>query len=493
MKKVVLCIIDGVGINPSSKGNAVLGANTKNLDEMLEKYPNAKLEASGTLVGLPDSQMGNSEVGHLNIGAGRVVDQLYQMINKDLEEGGLEKNDSFMKLINHVKLNNSKLHLSGLLSSGGVHSDIKHLIKIVEVCKKFGVDVCYHFITDGRDVSIGTAMKFIKEIQNLSYGEIVSIGGRLYAMDRNSNYDRVHKFYDCLVGKAEISDLTIDDYVLNNDQTDEFFEPTLFSNNYIKENDAFLFFNYRADRARQLMEILTVEHDYFDVIEFKNVLFMGLTEYKSTFTFDVLYKNIKVINPIGKVLADNNISQYRLAETEKYAHVTYYFDGGVEEDYALCDKKLIPSKNSISYASTPQMSAYEISDDLEEKITNKSYDFILVNFANGDMVGHTGDLDASIKAMEVLDECIFKLNQLCLDNNYLLVVTADHGNCEVMLDDDDNVVTSHTTNKVMLMINDLNIEIVDGKLGDIAPSILNLMGLKIPQEMSGNIIINEKK
>lgn len=495
MKKIVLCILDGVGINKDSYGNAVKLASKPNFHNVFNKFPCSSLEASGIEVGLPKGQMGNSEVGHMNIGAGRTVYQLYEVINNDMKNDGVYNNVGLLKLIDHVKKNNSKIHLCGLLSDGGVHSDIKHLIKLIDVCKSNNVEPMIHVITDGRDVAVDTALKYINMIDELDYGKIVSLSGRFYAMDRNNNFDRVKLAYDCIVGNCEVSNLSIQEYIkqsYDNNEMDEYIKPGLFSDDYLKENDGFLFFNYRADRARHLMEVFTTDHNYFDTKKNNNVLYLGLTEYKDSFDFDVMYPNVKVCNSLGKVLSVNKVRQYRLAETEKYAHVTYYFDGGIEEDFDYCDKKLIPSKNSISYASVPEMSAYEINDDLIDKIKNNEYDFILVNFANGDMVGHTGDLEASVKTVEVLDECMKKLNDACIENNYLLIVTADHGNCEEMLTSDGKIITSHSTNKVMFMVNSNDYELYDGKLGDIAPSILSLMDIEIPADMTGNIIIKKK-
>ena len=503
MKKVLLTILDGVGVRNDKHGNAFNTAHRPNFDYLFEKYPNSKLEASGTFVGLPDGQMGNSEVGHMNIGAGRIVYQPLTMIDKEIENKTFYQNEKILDVMGHVRKNNSKLHLFGLLSDGGVHSHINHLFALLDMCKMNGVDKVYiHICTDGRDVDPKSSYKYIKmledKIKELGIGEIATIGGRYYGMDRDNNYDRLKLAYDAIVeGKGEYynsNNIKVYlDYNYDNGITDEFLPPTIFTHNSkVEDNDGFITFNFRKDRIREMLTALTnPEFNDMNVKRFNNLKVLSMMPVVESVKAPFAFSDPNLNNIIGDVIANNNLSQLRIAETEKYAHVTFFFDGGKEINYPNEDKILIPSPKVATYDLMPSMSAYKVTDELLKSIDK--YDFIVLNFANGDMVGHTELFDATVKAVEVLDECIGKIYKKCKEIDMTMVITADHGNCDYMLDDKNNVVTSHSKSLVPFIITDKSYELKDGKLGDIAPTILSIMELSIPSEMTGEVLASVHK
>ncbi len=499
MKPLLLCILDGCGIRESEYGNAFLQANTPNYDYLLANFPNCKIEASGQLVGLPLGQMGNSEVGHMNIGAGRIVYQPLELINKSIADGTFFTNEEILKVINHVKKENSKLHIMGLISDGGVHSHIDHLMALLDMCKKNDVQELYlHLFTDGRDVSPTSAQTYISKVQakldEMGVGKIASISGRYYAMDRDNNYDRLIKAYDVIVnGRGEVRD-SIKDFIdesYQNGVTDEFLLPTRFvENGNVSENDGIIVYNYRRDRLRELLTAIT-NKDFNDmpVQRFTNlqvVTMMPVVEsVKAPFAFD----NPNLKNILGEYLAQNGLSQLRIAETEKYAHVTFFFDGGKEENYPNEKKILIPSPKVATYDLKPEMSSFEVTEALLKEMAN--FDVIILNFANGDMLGHTGVLEAAKKAIETLDGHLGRIYEKIKELGGVMIITADHGNCEEMLDENGNVLTAHTTNLVRLIITEKGLNLHDGKLGDIAPTMLDLLNLKKPDEMTGTSLITK--
>ena len=497
MKKIVLCIMDGVGIREEKYGNAVKSADTKNLDYLFNTYPHSLLHASGTLVGLPEGQMGNSEVGHLNIGAGRIVYQPLELISNSIRSKEIYDNDNINSVINHVKENNSRLHLLGLLSDGGIHSHINHLFGLLDVIKDKGVNEVYiHVFTDGRDTSPVSGVNYIKKLQNklndINIGKIATVSGRYYSMDRDNNWDRIRKSYDVLVnglGKINPNIIEYMEASYKKDITDEFIKPMLIDKNgIIRENDGLLVFNFRPDRLRELFKTVTnPDFNEFPHKTFKNIKLVTMMPVSDEVICTNAFSHQKLDNTLGEYLSTKGIKQLRIAETEKYAHVTYFFDGGVEKDLKDCDRILIPSPKVATYDLKPEMSAYEITDKLLNIIDK--YDLVILNFANGDMVGHTGDFDATVKAVEVVDECVGKIYKKIKELNGLLLVTADHGNSDYMLDEEGNVVTSHSTSLVPFIITDKNIKLKDGKLADIAPTILDLMDITIPSEMNGESLI----
>lgn len=497
MKKIVLCIMDGVGIRKEDHGNAVRTANTKILDNLIKFYPHSLLDASGESVVFPSGQMGNSEVGHSNIGAGRIVYQPLELISNNINSKRIYDNENINEVINHTKENNSKLHLLGLLSDGGIHSHINHLFGILDMCKERGVkDVYVHVFTDGRDTLPTSGIDFIEQLQKkldkLGIGKIASISGRYYAMDRDNNWDRVRKTYDVIVnglGRLASSPL---EYVNNSYKdgiTDEFIKPILVNKDgTINSNDGLIVFNYRPDRLRELFKTITnPKFNEFPHKTLKNIKLVTMMPVSDEVICKNAFNHQKLDNTLGEYLSNKGIKQLRIAETEKYAHVTYFFDGGVEKELKNCDRILIPSPKVATYDLKPEMSAYEITDKLLEVIDN--YDLVVLNFANGDMVGHTGVFDATVKAVEVVDSCIGKIYDKVMQLGEILIVTADHGNSDYMLDDKDNVITSHSTSLVPFIVTDDKYTLKDGKLADIAPTILDIMGIEIPSEMTGNSLI----
>ena len=493
MKKVLLCVLDGVGLSKIKDGNALINANKPNIDYLMKEYPNKGINASGTFVGLPDGQMGNSEVGHLTIGAGRIIYQSLELINRAIKDESFYSNESFLNAIRHAKENNSKLHIMGLLSDGGVHSHINHIKALLKLCKKEDFsNVYFHMFTDGRDTFKESSISYIDDLNNeineLGIGKICTISGRYYAMDRDKRWDRLKKCYDVIVNNTGNKCDDYKKYITDSYEkgiTDEFIEPVIIDESgKIEENDSIIWANFRPDRAIQILRSLVDPNfDGFDRKIFNNLYLTTMMYVSDDVKSDIAFKKEIIDNTLGIYLSKLGKKQLRIAETEKYAHVTYFFDGGRDLDLNLCDRVLIPSPKVATYDLKPEMSAREITSNLLEKMDN-NYDFIFLNFANGDMVGHTGNYDMTKKAIETIDEMIGKLYKKCVEDEYLFIITADHGNAEEMIDEKGNVVTSHTTNLVPFIVTDKNLNIDNvNKLSDIAPFVLNYMNLNLPDEM----------
>ena len=504
MKKVLLCIMDGIGIRENKKGNAYANANTKTLDKLLKEYPNIKLNASSNYVGLPKGQMGNSETGHSTIGSGRIIYQSLEKINKSIEDKTFFENKELLSAINHAKEFNSKLHLIGLLSDGGIHSHINHLFSLLDLCNKEQFyNVYIHIVTDGRDTAPDSGIIYIKELkeklESLNFGHIATVCGRYYMMDRDNRYDRVEKAYVMLTDN--IGDkYNYPEQAWKNNQargiTDEFILPSVINTNgKIENNDAIIAFNFRPDRLRELYSSITnKEFKCFERKILNNLKLVTMMPVAEEVICTNAFKNENLDNVLGKVISDNNLSQLRIAETEKYAHVTYFFNGGKELELNNYKSILIPSPKVSTYDLCPEMSAYEITDTLLQELKNKP-DLVVLNYANGDMVGHTGVYQKGITAVETVDNCINKIIENINLNEYTVIITADHGNCEQMINDDETMNTAHTTNLVPFIVLDKNIKLKEnyiGSLTDIAPTILKIMNIDIPKEMTGEILIDEK-
>lgn len=499
-KPIILTILDGYGLRKEDYGNAVNLANNSTFNMLWEKFPHSKLVASGKKVGLPEGQMGNSEVGHMNIGAGRIVYQPLELINKSIEDNTFFENKELLKVINHTKENKSRLHIMGLISDGGVHSHINHLLALLEMCKLNNVEKLYlHLFTDGRDVSPTSAYSYISKIEEklteLKLGEIATISGRYYAMDRDNNYDRLKKSYDAIVNGIGFTDISIEKYIndsYNRNVTDEFIMPAVFNQEgHILENDGVIAFNYRKDRLRELLTAITNKNfNDMEVIKFNNLKVVTMMPVVESVKAPYAFSDPILINTLGEYVCKNNLRQLRIAETEKYAHVTFFFDGGKEVDYENESKILIPSPKVATYDLKPDMSANEVTDLLLKEM--EKYDLIVLNYANGDMLGHTGVLDAAIWAVETVDKCLEKIYKKVSELDGVMIITADHGNCEEMLDRNGNIVTSHTTNLVPFIVTKNNIKLRDGILADIAPTILDLLKINKPIEMTGESLIIEQ-
>ena len=506
MKKIcALLILDGFGIAPNGPGNAIALAGTPYIDSLKAKYPNTQLQASGLAVGLPDGQMGNSEVGHLNIGAGRVVYQDLTHISKEIAEGGFFKNEALLWAMNNAKQNGKKLHIYGLLGPGGVHSHIDHLHALIEMAKREGVMPYVHCFMDGRDVPPKSGLGFVKELEEFlkktGTGKIATVCGRYYAMDRDTNWDRTKKAYEMLT-KGEglqfnsAADAMQDSY--DRGVTDEFVLPSVINENgepvaKIEKGDSIIFFNYRPDRARQITRAF-INEDFTGFTRdtgFLNPSYVGFTCYDATFTnWKVAFGPRHLDNTLGEYLAKLGKTQLRIAETEKYAHVTFFFNGGVEAPNKGEDRVLIPSPKVATYDLKPEMSAYEVTENAVERIKSGEYDVMILNFANCDMVGHTGVLEAAEKAVKAVDECTRKVVEAIQSIGGCCLITADHGNADKMIADDGKPFTAHTTNPVPLIMVDSEGTLADGgRLCDIAPTMLTMMGLPIPSEMTGKSLI----
>ncbi len=498
-KPIVLTILDGYGLREEEHGNAVKLANNPVFTELWEKYPHTTLTASGQLVGLPKGQMGNSEVGHMNIGAGRIVYQSLELINKAIDDKEFFRNEILKSVMSHVKENESKLHIMGLISDGGVHSHINHLMALLDMCKMENITNVYlHLFTDGRDVAPKSAYNYISKVeeklQELGFGTIASISGRYYAMDRDNNYDRLKKAYDVIVndfGKVETSPKEYIEKSYNEGITDEFFLPAKFvTQGNVTENDGVIAYNFRKDRLRELMTAITnPEEVEMDTVKFNNVKTITMLPVVNTVKAPHAFNDPELTNILGEYIEKQNLSQLRIAETEKYAHVTFFFDGGKEVDYKNEKKILIPSPKVATYDLQPSMSADRVTEKLLEELENM--DLVILNFANGDMVGHTGVLEAAIEAVETVDKDLKKIYNKVVELGGVLLVTADHGNCEEMLDENNNILTAHTTNPVPFIITKENLTLHPGKLGDIAPTILDLMNIEKPDEMTGESLIEK--
>jgi len=483
MKKVMLTILDGFGLRDEIIGNAVVQASKPCFNYLWSKYPHSTLNASEEFVGLPKGQMGNSETGHLNIGAGRIVYQPLEYINNKIKTNEFYNNEVLLNIMNYAKENNKKLHLIGLISDGGIHSHINHLKELLNMTKLNNIDNVYmHLITDGRDTFVNSGYNYVKEINDLNIGTISTICGRYYTMDRDKNYDRLEKGYNLItkgIGKKYNNIEYLFDETYNNEIFDEFIEPSILDEKgLIEKDDAVIWFNFRPDRARQILSYLSKDT--------KNIV--SMMKVSNELDIPYAFELESLDNTLGIYLANNNIKQLRIAETEKYAHVTYFFDGGKELELNNCDKVLINSPKVATYDLKPEMSAYEVTDKLLEIIDN--YDYIILNYANCDMVGHTGNMDATIKAVEEVDKNLKRVYEKCKELDITLVVTADHGNAEYMKDYDDNIITTHTTNKVPFIVCKEGINLKDGSLSDIAPTLLELGNLEIPKEMTGKSLID---
>lgn len=506
--------MDGYGLSKQEKGNAIGVECSPYVRYLMHTYPTSTLNASGLAVGLPEGQMGNSEVGHLNIGAGRVVYQELTRITKSIQDGDFFANPAFLDAIEYAKKNGGKLHLMGLCSNGGVHSHITHLFALIELAKRQGLDNVYvHCYMDGRDVSPTSGAGFVQQLQDkmdeLGFGKIATVCGRYYAMDRDNRWDRVEKAYEMLLGRSEHTATNAvqalrDSYEA--DVTDEFVLPTVIVNESgspvatVENGDSVIFFNFRPDRAREMTRAFT--QSGFDGFSLhgrqRNVHWVCMTQYDEKFTgVDIAYRPESYVNTLGEYLSKLGKTQLRIAETEKYAHVTFFFNGGVEAPNENESRILVASPKVATYDLQPEMSAEEVCNRAIAEVERGKYDVMILNYANCDMVGHTGVIPATEKAVATVDECVRRLVECILSNGGRAFVTADHGNAEKMLDDDGKPFTAHTTNKVPFILVDEELRgkstLVDGNLCDISPTMLYVMGENIPAEMTGKVLLSVKK
>ena len=500
-KQYLLMIMDGVGLNDDEKGNAFKLANTPNLDRYISKYPNTYIRTSGLAVGLPEGQIGNSEVGHTNIGAGRIVYQELTRITKEIDEGKFFNNEELLKAMKNAK--DTSLHIIGLVSDGGVHSHINHLYALLEMAKKEGVKNVYiHAILDGRDTPPTSAVDYLKQleekIKEIGIGQMATISGRYYAMDRDNRWERIKLAYDAMAKGEGNMFKTVQKAVETSyeaQEFDEFVKPIVIIDDEqnpistISDNDSVVYFNFRPDRARELTKAITIkEFKEFDTQKLNNLFFVTMTQYDDSLeNVEIAYKPQILVNTFGEYISNLGYTQLRLAETEKYAHVTFFFNGGREEPYKGESRILVPSPKVATYDLKPEMSAYEITDKALEAIESKKYDVIIMNFANGDMVGHTGNMEKTIEAVEAVDTCVGKIVSKLEELDGEAIITADHGNCEYMLDlKTGEPITSHSTFDVpMIVVSNRVKSVVNGRLCDLAPTLLTLMGEKIPDEMTG--------
>ncbi|MBQ8197496.1 MAG: 2,3-bisphosphoglycerate-independent phosphoglycerate mutase [Clostridia bacterium] len=513
MSKKPSCIIimDGYGINTETKGNAIYSAESTNVERLMQDYPATLIGASGNDVGLPEGQMGNSEVGHLNMGAGRIVYQELTRITKSIKDGDFFTNEEFLSAIKSAKENGKKLHLYGLLSDGGVHSHITHLYALIKLAKMQGLDdVFVHCFMDGRDVSPTSGADFILALENqmkeIGFGTIASVGGRYYVMDRDNRWERVQKAYDMMTkGDGEKIE-NVREYVLKsyeNGVTDEFIVPAHVYKDgkavgLIEEGDSIIFFNFRPDRARQITRAIS-EPNFDGFVRSTGFLapnYVCFTRYDASFTnVKIAFKPQVLTNTLGEYIASKGLNQLRIAETEKYAHVTFFFNGGVEKPNENEDRELIASPKVATYDLQPEMSAYEVTDKVIEKLDEGKYDVVILNFANCDMVGHTGVFDAAVKAVKTVDACVGRVVNKILELDGCAILTADHGNADKMLEKDGSPFTAHTTNQVPFVVigNAFKHATLKegGILADVAPTLLDMMGLEKPAEMTGNSLLNK--
>nr|YP_009397593.1 phosphoglycerate mutase [Dipterosiphonia australica]ARW66779.1 phosphoglycerate mutase [Dipterosiphonia australica] len=504
---IILTILDGWGHSEVTKGNAIKLANTPNIDNIWKEYSHSLLSASGDDVGLPKQQVGNSEVGHTTIGAGRIINQDLVRIQKSIETKEFFNNQTIHSLCEKVNRRNSKLHVIGLCSNGGVHSHINHLKAIIKIISKYNNEICLHLITDGRDTKAEMAIEFFdivsKEIEDYNNINICTISGRYYSMDRDCRWSRTEKAYQVLtenyisIKKSNYKEIINNFY--KNKISDEFITPTRIYEGNISNNDGILFFNFRPDRIRQLVQSLAKPNfKGFKTKQINNLLFTTLTEYDSSLKFPVVFPHSSHKNFLGEILSNNNIKQLRLAETEKYAHVTYFFNGGIEEPFPGEDRELIPSPKVETYDLEPKMSADKITESIINAIDKNIYQLIIVNYANADMVGHTGNINATIKAIEVIDKCIKNISNKIQQVQGTLIITADHGNADYMITENDEPCKSHSNNLVPFIIIEHNKSRTytlksKGNLADIAPTILEMLNINIPIEMNGTSLINNKQ
>ena len=503
-KKVALIILDGWGYGNKDESDAAYAANTPFFDSMIEKYPNSKLEASGESVGLPIGQMGNSEVGHMNLGAGRTVYQELGRINKAINDGTLQSDETLLAAFDYAKKNQKSLHFMGLVSDGGVHAHINHLKGLCDAAKAAKVpNVFIHGFLDGRDTDPNSGLGFIKELEDYlktSTGKIASLIGRYYAMDRDNRWERVKEAYDVMVnakGKKTGDLLAAIQQSYDDGVTDEFIKPIVAVDvkgepiATIKDGDVVLCFNFRTDRGREITQALTQKDYHEQDMHRLNLYYVTMTAYDESFeNVKVIFRKDDLRYTLGEILAQNHKNQIRIAETEKYPHVTFFFSGGRETEFENEKRILIPSPKVATYDMQPEMSAQGITDAITKEMETKWADFICLNFANPDMVGHTGVFSAVVKAVETADRCAEAVITTGIQNGYSFIILADHGNSEYMVNGDGSANTAHTTNLVPCILIDKDFKTVaDGKLGDVAPTILKLMGIAIPEAMSGNVLV----
>nr|YP_009392835.1 phosphoglycerate mutase [Caloglossa intermedia]ARW61397.1 phosphoglycerate mutase [Caloglossa intermedia] len=501
---VVLAILDGWGHSEKTQGNAIKLSNTPTMDKLWTSFPHSLLSASGKDVGLPDKQVGNSEVGHATIGAGRIIDQNLVRIQRSINNQEFFKNETIHNLCQQVCNNKSRLHIIGLCSDGGVHSHINHLKALLEITKQYDEEICLHLITDGRDTAPRNAAIFvkdiIKQIKNMSNTKICTISGRYYSMDRDCRWNRTEKTYKILTENSNITDCSdcieiIKNYYSQN-ISDEFIPPTRINNGKISDNDGILFFNFRPDRTRQILQCIAKENfKGFAIKKIHNLKIVTFTKYDTLINTPVIFPDIHQTNFLGQIISSKGFKQLRIAETEKYAHVTYFFNGGIEEPFPGEDRQLVPSPKVETYDLKPEMSAYQLTENLIQAIDRQEYKLIVINYANTDMVGHTGNLIATIKAVEIIDQCITQIYQKIQEVNGKLIITADHGNADYMLDENNKPCKSHSINFVpFILIQDGLKKSVSkirphGCLADIAPTILDILEINIPKEMNGQSLL----
>ena len=511
-KPVLLVVLDGWGLRKEREANAIAVAGTPNVDALLREFPSTALETSGLSVGLPEGQMGNSEVGHTNLGAGRIVYQDLVRINRAVEDGSFFRNDALVMACQRARASGGALHLMGLLSDGGVHSRLDHIFAMFDLVKARGIsNVFFHAFLDGRDTPPSSAIRYVKQLEGhlsrIGIGRIATLSGRYYAMDRDKRWERVQKAYEAIAmgeGIRKYSAVEAIEQSYEHNRTDEFMLPTVILDpatnkplSIMRNGDAVIFCNFRSDRAREITRALTdPEFQGFSRAAVpKLATFVCLTTYDDTFDLPVAYGPVKLTNILGEVLSSRGLRQLRIAETEKYAHITFFFNGGEEPAFPLEDRILVPSPRDVAtYDQKPEMSAREITDKLVERINARQYAFILVNYANPDMVGHTGVVSAAVKAVEALDECLGRVLRAAREEGMTAVITADHGNIEVMFDPSTGQPhTAHTTDPVPVIITKKGVKLRNGGvLADVAPTVLDLMGLPIPTEMTGkSLIVNE--
>jgi len=503
-QKAMLMILDGWGKGNHSKSDVIYNSQTPNMDKLEATFPTSQLQASGQHVGLPDGQMGNSEVGHLNIGAGRVVYQDLVRINRAIEEGSFRKNEILDKAFAYAKENNVAVHFVGLVSNGGVHSSEKHLYALCDMTKSYDLDkVFVHALTDGRDTDPKSGYGFVEELQQhlaKSNGEIASVVGRYYAMDRDKRWERVKKAYDLLVkgeGKKAVDPLVAMRESYDAGVTDEFIEPVVLTNEngqpkgLIRPNDVVVCFNFRTDRLRELTIVLTQENMPEHGMETMPLHYVTMTRYDESFkNIQIAYEKANLLKTMGEVVAGAGRKQIRIAETEKYAHVTFFFSGGREQQFEGEDRILIPSPKVATYDLQPEMSAPKVKDAIVERLHQGEADFICLNFANGDMVGHTGVYEAITKAVETVDTCVGEVVEAARANGYEVIIIADHGNADFAVNEDGSPNTAHSTNPVpCVLVSDRFKQIQDGILADVAPTLLKLMGIPQPKEMTGKSLV----
>ncbi|WP_177730055.1 2,3-bisphosphoglycerate-independent phosphoglycerate mutase [Flavobacterium inviolabile] len=503
-KKVILMILDGWGKSPDPKVSAIDNANTPFIDSLYTQYPNASLRTDGLNVGLPEGQMGNSEVGHMNLGAGRIIYQDLAKINLAVQNKTLNNEKVLRDAFEYARNNNKKVHFLGLLSDGGVHSHTSHLKGLLDAAQDFGLkDVFVHAFTDGRDVDPKSGVHYIEDLENYlhkSSARLASVVGRYYAMDRDKRWERIKLAYDLIVnGKGVPTQNPVSSVLASyhNNITDEFIEPIVVVDNNqqpvatIANGDVVIFFNFRTDRGRQLTEALSQKDLHEQNMHKLDLYYVTMTNYDDTYqNVHVIYDKDNITETLGEVLEKNGKKQIRIAETEKYPHVTFFFSGGREAPFVGESRLLCPSPKVATYDLKPEMSAFDLKDALIPELKKGDVDFVCLNFANGDMVGHTGVMEAAIKACEAVDICVKEVIETALENNYTTIVIADHGNCETMINPDGTPNTAHTTNPVPIILVDKDLKYIDnGILGDLAPTILELMGIEKPAVMTQHSLL----